>query len=715
MAYNKHTWEYGETITASKLNNMEDGIANADTKVGDLTTDVSDLKNALSQTKENLNGTQYVLAVDLYKDQNNRFIYRNDNKVYLNEINGFTLKAYKIYAGKKYACNGSVISPFSFNYGLVLMGICYTDSDISFGTGYVFTFSDSVVSNANENLNAYSYSFEAQSNGYIIMLEVEDKYSNSVISETDSTNVNQRIEELETNSESTNYVLTANPSSDLLNAFIYDADNKVYANTLYGFKIKAYRIRKGQKYSCIGKSTASFSFNQYDIVLFGICYSASEIELKIGTIYNFSYKLKVQANIPFSGYEYEFEAQDDGYIIMMDVADAYANTVLSIESLNYDRFDSLEKQIEETNEKIQRRLSTLFNADFENTDFYSMANWELSNGKLLTSVSDISNKAVVDKSYSIEERTTAIRFKTSDATAKIGFGYISTAYAYGSTLCYVDFSTGKMAICEAYHTPETMPDDRVTKSITLSTNREYIAVLEKTKKKNAFTIIDTLTGARNSIETFSESTSTLLNEFAGGRQNGRPFAVLLSGNNAEITEWYVTTPFSEPRIAVYGDSITEGDRLTNNQKRFSDWLKEDFGYYNVSVSGMSGSNIDTVTAQIQNEIPYTKPDIVIVGIGTNGTITESKLNALKSVIETSGAIAIFDHIPMLSGPESQTKNAIIDLINTQHALMDVATAVNNNPADGQNSTLFADGIHPNESGHKEMYERFVIDSSIYHD
>lgn len=49
MAYNKHTWEYGETITASKLNNMEDGIANADTKVGDLTTDVSDLKNAINR------------------------------------------------------------------------------------------------------------------------------------------------------------------------------------------------------------------------------------------------------------------------------------------------------------------------------------------------------------------------------------------------------------------------------------------------------------------------------------------------------------------------------------------------------------------------------------------------------------------------------------------------------------------------------------------
>ena len=30
MSYNKHTWETGETITAEKLNNLEDGVANLD-------------------------------------------------------------------------------------------------------------------------------------------------------------------------------------------------------------------------------------------------------------------------------------------------------------------------------------------------------------------------------------------------------------------------------------------------------------------------------------------------------------------------------------------------------------------------------------------------------------------------------------------------------------------------------------------------------------
>ena len=29
MSYNKHTWETGETITAEKLNNIEDGVENA--------------------------------------------------------------------------------------------------------------------------------------------------------------------------------------------------------------------------------------------------------------------------------------------------------------------------------------------------------------------------------------------------------------------------------------------------------------------------------------------------------------------------------------------------------------------------------------------------------------------------------------------------------------------------------------------------------------
>lgn len=33
MAYSKHTWEYGEEFTPSKMNNIEDGIESANNKI----------------------------------------------------------------------------------------------------------------------------------------------------------------------------------------------------------------------------------------------------------------------------------------------------------------------------------------------------------------------------------------------------------------------------------------------------------------------------------------------------------------------------------------------------------------------------------------------------------------------------------------------------------------------------------------------------------
>ena len=41
MAYEKHTWETGETITAEKLNNLEDGVASSGSGGGEKTTILS--------------------------------------------------------------------------------------------------------------------------------------------------------------------------------------------------------------------------------------------------------------------------------------------------------------------------------------------------------------------------------------------------------------------------------------------------------------------------------------------------------------------------------------------------------------------------------------------------------------------------------------------------------------------------------------------------
>lgn len=499
------------------------------------------------------------------------------------------------------------------------------------------------------------------------------------------------------------------------NVFIYNNDNKIYANTTNGFSLKAYRILKGKKYVCNGKSVATFNTFNYPLVYFGIVYTDSEINLNSGTSFTFGSKISVNAYTNPSDYSEAFTAENNGYVIQLVVADKF-----SVDSIGVDSSEIIALQNELVSVAGYQKKeieTTLMELGFEQSEFSDLNSWSISNGKLTTSTAGVTNRATVDKSFAIEDRDTVVRFSSSDPSAKIGFGYLSPAYERGSSLFYLDY-TGKMAICECFSDPTAVPNDRVTKNITVATGRDYIAVLGKRKKENTFTIIDTLTGERYTISTESVSTSSLDNEFAGGRQNGFPFVVLLSGTNADVKEWYATTPFDKPLIAVYGDSITEGDRLTNKQKRYADWLKDDFGYLNISVSGMSGSTIDMTKKQIQSEISATKPKIVIVGIGTNGSVqsvTKAKYDEIIAIVEAEGATAIINHIPMLSGTESITKNAVIETVETEHCLMDVATAKNNDVSQGQNTSMFADAAHPNEKGHKAMYQRFIIDSSIYHE
>lgn len=526
-------------------------------------------------------------------------------------------------------------------------------------------------------------------------------------SEHEIESTNDRIDAIE-------YLFNMTPDITNNNVFIYNSDNKIYANTGNGFLLKAYRIQKGKKYVCNGKSVATFNTFNYPLVYFGIVYTDNEINLNSGTAFTFSSKTSVNAYTNPSDYSESFTAENNGYVIQFVVTDKFTADSIGIDS---SEIIALQNELVSVAGYQKKEIeTTLMKIGFEQSEFSNLNSWSISNGKLTTSTAGVTNRATVDKSFAIEDRDTVVRFTSSDSSAKIGFGYLSPAYERGSSLFYLDYS-GKMAICECFSDPTVVPNDRESKNLTVATGRDYIAVLGKRKKLNTFTIIDTLTGERYTISTESVSTSSLDNEFAGGRQNGYPFVVLLSGTNAEVKEWYATTHFDKPLIAVYGDSITEGDRLTNKQKRYVDWLKDDFGYLNVSVSGMSGATVDMTKKQIQSEISATKPKIVVVGIGTNGSVqsvTKAKFDEIIAIIEAEGATAIINHIPMLPGTESITKNAVIETVETEHCLMDVATAKNNDVSQGQNTSMFADAAHPNEKGHKAMYQRFIIDSSIYH-
>lgn len=80
MAYEKHTWETGEVITAENLNHMENGIKDAG---GSFAISVQQTDNALTLTKtwqeifDAVNGGKFAYVIE----------HRSDTSVYIYPVN----------------------------------------------------------------------------------------------------------------------------------------------------------------------------------------------------------------------------------------------------------------------------------------------------------------------------------------------------------------------------------------------------------------------------------------------------------------------------------------------------------------------------------------------------------------------------------------------------------------------------------------------------
>ena len=155
---------------------------------------------------------------------------------------------------------------------------------------------------------------------------------------------------------------------------------------------------------------------------------------------------------------------------------------------------------------------------------------------------------------------------------------------------------------------------------------------------------------------------------------------------------------------IVGDSITEGVGVKpENAYAYMVAAK----IPNTIVSGRGGGNILGVTEKIDTEAALLKPKYVMVTIGTNGGNNTERLETLISKIEAIGAIPIINTIPCSTdaGVNYTSINNQILALDVKHVRMDIATALNYDLNDGPDSSLFvSDGIHPNEDGHKRMYE-----------
>ena len=375
---------------------------------------------------------------------------------------------------------------------------------------------------------------------------------------------------------------------------------------------------------------------------------------------------------------------------------------VSIDTYNNDRKESY-KLLPKT---------LLFNYIFDSaisSDFISNSNWSIANGKLVSTSAGISNRLVHNKYITIGQKYTYCKF-TIHSDTYFGIGWLSSAYANDGSLFTINASDGSINIHEAWSSAGTLPVVKYTLPYTFVDGRDYIVKIRKDEHTNYLSIIDCLTGAESETIQSVQTATSGLNEFAGGRQMNRMQLVHLSGTSPDIEYVRCCAAYQKPLVVVYGDSITEGDRVYNGQT-YVDLMKKAFGEERVMCSAISGSHINDLITRMQFELPLLKPTFVMVSIGTNGGNTQALFNQAKQVIESNDAMPIVN-VPPMGASDLDTIRSYVLNLGVTTARFDIATAKNNDVSQGKNTALFADWLHPNSDGHIAMFNRIISDCNI---
>ncbi|MDM7472178.1 SGNH/GDSL hydrolase family protein [Lacticaseibacillus paracasei] len=349
------------------------------------------------------------------------------------------------------------------------------------------------------------------------------------------------------------------------------------------------------------------------------------------------------------------------------------------------------------------------NVELYKTDFGDVSEWQntaigskTQNGFEINGIGNM----VLNHSFSIENRISVFKVHL-ESNSNIGFGYIANGgYAPGGTLFTIDVPNKMINLHDYWSDASTVPTVRKSASFNPNVSHDFVVTMIKNQRTNRIEVYDYVTGDVTSVDTTSTAVlNDVTNEFAGGRQNGCPSIVGIAGT-CLIKSFRIVAPSVSNPVIIYGDSITEGDRVELGS-RYADIIKQENS--NVMVSGMSGTTIDSVIDRIRSENAL-KPKTIIVTIGTNGGNSPEKISALVKEVTDMNCQLILNHIPAKpDGSHVAVNNMIEQSWNGRSFRFDLATSKNNDPAQGQDTSLFADEFHPNAAGHENMAKRTYLD------
>lgn len=191
------------------------------------------------------------------------------------------------------------------------------------------------------------------------------------------------------------------------------------------------------------------------------------------------------------------------------------------------------------------------------------------------------------------------------------------------------------------------------------------------------------------------------------------------------------------RIVLLGDSITFGDNASDYKNtwagRLYDTLKSNYkGTFEIINNGVEGETANEGLEGIEDSVIKYTPDIVFVGYGSNDCVKESGIyvndiytfesnmeDITKAIKSQTNAAIVFNLAPPVI--EDLCNDDVVNIHNRDiKAYNDVVKRVCAsmvfsfidhfhimNSKGNLSSLIDVDGIHPNDEGHKVMFESII--------
>ena len=344
--------------------------------------------------------------------------------------------------------------------------------------------------------------------------------------------------------------------------------------------------------------------------------------------------------------------------------------------------------------------------DYDAGDFSQFNGTVVSGKGLQLPGTGASNGLVLDKVIDLDNWSLIADILTSDNSETVSLGTKITQPGSANHSTRVDVAFGNASISIYNNATNTLV---VSESISsIISGNIYTVKLERIDRNIKATLINRTTG---------QSVSVVSNDYpqgsgqeginAAGKMFDSPIFYVGSG-----TPWLqnlYATCLTRAKVLIVGDSITAGAHTTYENT----WAPKAAEYFGNSISGGRGSGqVLCCLNQLRSLIPVVKPKAVIVTIGTNYISNIAKsgyaglFKSIVNLIREYDAIPIVNNVCACDARKTGLTiiNEVVDELKQIGCRFDLATSLNNDWDDGQDSQYYyTDDVHLNDAGNTLLY------------